>query len=146
MRRRDGFSLLEFLLAVLFFSAIVVWVLYTHVIGLRAVQEIELRLYVERGVVEYQLEVLRGRNVATLTAQTDTPFVTPLIDPSDVISYPLSKLSPSVVTRSVYSVADLNPSLKQVTVTVDWKDPFGRPRRSVGTTLIGLGGLTDPGA
>lgn len=145
MKRDGGFSLLEFLLAVAFFSTVVAWVLYINVTSLRTIQEIERRFYIEKGVVEYQLEVLRAQSFDTLSTAPIVGggnFLTPVLDSSD-LNY--SSALASAVTSWVYTVTSPSSNMKQVTVTVQWTDPFQHPRTSVGTTLIGKFGLTDPG-
>ena len=131
-RRRQGFTLPEILVALLLLTSGIAWLFQANVIALRGVTDSYYELLAVKGVQQYQLEFLRSLPFADplLNVQMGTPFSTPTMTDGDLPA-----------GAGFYSVALVNPQLKQVTVEVRWMDIGGRQRSAIASTLIGQAGL-----
>ena len=147
-RRVAAFTLLEFLLAVLMLAGGISWLLYADFLSIRSAKENLLHFQITKGVLEYQLEVLRGLpfNDPALNVGPPVPFTSPIMDPPSVDdpAYGIYNSIQWAAPTASYTVQAITPELKQVVVTVVWTDPLQRQRTDRLSTLISKSGLTNP--
>ena len=141
---RAGLSLLEVLLVVLLISGGLVWILNANYLNIRTAREAHLRFFITKGVLECELEALRGLDFddAALSIGTHTPFSTPIITPpTPPLGAFIAEVATAITDRRYLVAWDDAPTnrRKRITVQVTWTDPFGHTRTNTLTTLI-----TDP--
>ena len=140
--RQWGITLLEVLLVVLLLSGGIAWALQVTVSNLKVAGQTHNTLLAVRGVQEYQLELLRSWDFATV-ATKDTGAWIPLTG-ADAPPALGNLTNGQAQYRVDPEPSSGNANLKRVTIQVQWTDPDGRARSSVVTTYIGNNGLTDP--
>ena len=146
-RKVAAFTLLEFLLTVLMISGGIAWLLYADFLSLRSTRTIFTKFQVTKGILEYQLEVLRGLSFDDSKLSVGPPVNILTSDP--IISMLNPNLPPidsllSVVVAATYTVEAVTPEVKKIVISATWNDSFGRQHTDTLSTLISKSGLTNP--